>query len=645
MPLIENPIKVLREKIRQSVTQDDKFFKRILYYFELRVPQEALSTAGIPGLQTSFLFPLVLNPESISMEEPFTVEETATQGSGLYVEENGIVKRTIRISGNTGFKPRRLKGSGPNVLSFLDTEQKSYGRSLEPFLPDSVSGQRHFQYLQDAVFRTYGDLKRNPATSENTQLLFHNPKDDEHWIVVPRMFSMDRDKSKPIHYSYNIELLAVKAGEDLGADFSEDKTLLDSVKDALRMVKSGADMMAGAVNDLTAMVAELESLVKDVVKILDTATTIINAANNFVEGQVDLIQTPLAAVESLGEIVDASMNLRNTVEQAVEDVTSLPDNVVQKFRQIADGADRISTHPESFETPTAKKVRDSKKRQELLVSLSREARDEALATDPPTTLDAAANLGTGVTSGDVTTAESELGPGRDVKQYTSVRPIAIAQGDTLVNLASRYLGDARLWQHIALANGLKPPFVNELADFPFGDESVLQGSLSIGSTILIPNFGRPLQKQPVIPVVGVRQEASAAEHFLGRDLALEDVGERPGSPLYDWAVDEEGGSVDAKQVSGIDNMGQQLKQRVSIEKGTNQLYMRVGIERIIGMNNVDVDIETARYRIMQAIMADTRVTSVRRIRFDDTQADVLATEMTVQLRGFNQPVTIRVSGL
>lgn len=636
-------LNVIRESLRQEVTGDDKFYKKLVYFFELRIPAEIMGL-GVEGEQSSFLFPLMLNPQSISWEEIFTVEVTPTQGSGLYVEENGVVQRMLRISGHTGFKPRRMPATTPYVMAFMEVDRKSYGRALPSTIVDDLSGQRHFQYLQDSVFRTYSDLKRDPSTSENTTLLWHNPKDDEHWIVVPQRFSLERSTEKPIHYNYNIELIAVKQGEAVDEDFSEDKGLLDSIKDGLRMIQSGIDMVSGAINDLTALAAELESMVKDVGKIINSVSTVIDAASNFVQGVSDLIQSPLALVESIGGVVDSALNLRDTVEQAVEDITNLPDNIVQKFRQIGDGADRIATHPEAFETPTAKKVRETKKRQELLASISRATRDLALATAPPSTLDASRNLGTAITAGDVRTAKSELGAGRDIKKYTSVRARPIEQGDTLVNLAAKYLGDARLWQQIAIANGMQPPFVNDLADAPIGDESVFHAAISTGGTILIPNYSRPLQKQPVLPVLGVRPEKPAPVHFLGSDLKMSIVGGRPGAPLFDWEVDVEGGSVDARQAEGLENIKQALQMRLATEKGSNQLYKRVGVERIVGMKNIAVDTETARYRLTQALMGDTRVAAVRQIKFN-ANGDALEADITVQLRGFNQPTTVRVSGL
>ena len=134
-----------KEMIRQGVNQDFNFFKRMLYYFELHIPTLAYGGGAVPGVSNSFMFPLILPPESYSLEEPFAVELTPTQRGGLYSEENGIIFRKIRIKGNTGFKPRMLKTYGslgnpstppvpmtttPIALDNMEPAMTSYSRSL-----------------------------------------------------------------------------------------------------------------------------------------------------------------------------------------------------------------------------------------------------------------------------------------------------------------------------------------------------------------------------------------------------------------------------------------------------------------------------------------------------------------------------------
>lgn len=642
--MASSPIALAKERARQEVTGDDKFFKKLIYYFELRVPSDIMSGVGA-GFQASFLFPFMLNPKMIKMSEPFTVELTPTQGGGLFVEENGIIMREITITGDTGFKPRNLKGSPGFVLSALKTEKRSFGRELSPYVYAALSGQKHFQYLQDAVFRTYADLKRDPETAEKTQLIFHNPRDDEHWLVVPREFSGERTSDKPVHYPYTIQLTAVDIAEELNADFSEDKGLLDQLKDVIRQVKQAIDLVQGAINDITAIVDEIERFVKDVGKIIDAVGDVIGAATDFVEGAKDLIESPLGVLDSVSGLVDDSMELVEAVDAAGDAAASLPDNVRQKFRQIGDGLDRIASYPLAFERSAAARMRLLKQQQELLASVSRDRQNEALETSPPNTLEATRNLGTTVTQGDAISARGTIAVGRGVEAYTSTREISIAQGDTLTSLAAKHLGDARLWQHIAVTNGMKPPFLNEIADVSLADEDVLPGTLTIGDKILIPNFARPPEQQPLLPILGVRVDEPPENRFLGTDFKLADVSSRPGAPVFDWEVDVEGGSTDAKHVSGIDNVSQGLLTRLSTERGTNKLYTNMGLERVVGTNFIGVDLEMGQFRIIQCVSADPRVAAVRGVRFYPGPDDGLISEMDVELRGFGELSTIRMTGL
>jgi hypothetical protein len=634
--MASSTLNVIREAARQAATGDDKFFKKLLYFFELRVPAE-VSFGGI----TSFTFPLVLNPESYSLEEPFTLEATPTQGGGLYIEENGIVQRMIRLRGHTGFKPRRMPRQPASLLS-LKPDKKSFTRELPGLVADLVSGQRHFQYLQDAVFRTYADLKRDPATSEETFLFFHNPKDDEHWLVAPQRFALDRVAARSTLYTYSIDLLVVDRADAVDEDFSEDKGWLDQVKDVLRMVQSGFDLVSGAIRDLTALTAELTGVIKDVGKIIDSATNILTATQDFISGVTELIQVPYTLLNSVTELIDEALDIQTALVEAKDEIQDIPDTVKQMFRNMADGIDRIGTHPEAFETPAQKELRQTRRRQELATSASAEALAAAESATPPQSLAEVESMGTALLPGDAQRARAELGVGRNVSRFTGAREIAIAQGDTLANLAARYLGDARLWQHIAAVNGLKPPFVNEQAavNLDKGDESPLPGAAGVGQKLLVPNFAKPPQAQPLLPVLGVRQDEPAEVHLLGSDLALEPV---PGARgLYDIPIDIERGATDAKTVRGVANLRQAVVTRLAIERGTDTLYKRMGMQRVVGLSIAAIDLETARFRVSEAVGQDPRIAAVRRVELASTN-DLLEVDLDAEVRGFTQSTNVKVA--
>lgn len=662
----------VKERARQRVMDDENFLKRLLYFFEMRVPHEVATVGGFLG----FLFPLILPPESYSMSEPFTVEATPTQGGGLYVEENGIVQRTIRITGNTGFKPRSLKlRLGDAYPAILDSSQKSYSRELPELILTKISGHRHFQYLQDSVFRTYGDLKRDPTTAKDTQLIFHNPKDQEHWLVVPKKFDLNRTSAKPLIYQYTIELLVVDKAEATRADFSEDKGIFETLRDGLRTLKKAIDMVAGAVNDLTALLGDIKSFVNDIANILDSVAGILDSVTDFVNGLTEFVQLPYTFLESAIDMVESAQAIANAWEEledaaaGSEDSTGkrFPRPTKQKLAILQDGLELMGAFPAVWEAPTETIMREIRDEQESRRGISDDRRQEALDFGSPSSFTAVNELGTRLTAGDAVSADGEITTGSAIKQYKNAREVIIEQGDTLVTLAARYLGDARQWQRIAILNNLKPPFVDDQASAPLvsgvgvgstttgaatgADESPFSRTLGIGSRVLVPTNLKSSLDLPVLPVLGVKSEESAEKQFLGTDLLLEPTNGPYGSnrTLYDIPIDTELGSVDAKLISGVNNLKQVITIRLLTDKGTDTLYKTLGVQRIVGLNSIPLDLEMARFRMLEAIDSDPRVSSVRNLKFeegeddDPVKADRFQVDMVVGIRGFAQSRAVRTS--
>jgi hypothetical protein len=631
-----SPLTVFQEDQRELHARDDKYYKQFLYFFELRVPPRLANGVG------TFYFPLAIAPESYRMETQFEVSETQTQGGGLYVEEDGIVRRTIHLEGTTGFFPRRLPDTTATPLTALSPDRRSFTRQLQSNVLHKISGQRHFHYLQDAVFNTYGDLKQDPATSEETVMVFHNLKDEESWTVVPLAFTMKKEQR--ILYRYDIQLLVVGTPDEISISLSEDKTLLDEINDVSATVQKGIDLAQGALTDLTALADDLEGSIKNVAGILGSVGSVLSAASDFVEGVTDIIETPYAFVGELGEVIDEALALAWTTEESVADVKKVPDNVVQKFRSIKDGLERIGIHPSVFSPATNQQLLAMKDGQELGRSVSDERLAEAAEGESPTTLAEAANLGTKLTPGDVQSAKATWNTGRAIRAYTGSILKVISAGDTLVGLAARYLGDARLWTHIAAANGLKPPFITQQAEIDLTSEtSPFSGALGVGNKILIPSYDRPPSDLPILPVLGVQIEESAEVHLLGVDVALEVIGGRPGAPLYDVAIDVEGGSNGPKLVEGIDNLAQGMTLRMIIEKGTDVLFRQVGLGRIVGTKVILTDFEAARAKTIESIKQDPRIASVRAIDFSGSSADSLVSDITAEVRGFTEQANVKVT--
>ena len=458
----------------------------------------------------------------------------------------------------------------------------------------------------------------------------------------------------------------VDKADAIKESFSEDKGIFDTIKDAIRTVKKGADLLAGGFNDLTAVVAQLKSVVNTIDDLLDAVVNIYDAAINFTEGLTDFIEAPFASVSAAIVSADTARAAINAFNEKESQATSVPDAVDQKLGKLQDGLEIIASYPVFFERPLDALIREKRGQQESRRSLSEERKAEALDFGSPATFDSYRTLGTQLTAGDVGAAEGEITTGSLIRQYQNAREVRIEEGDTLAGLAAQYMGDARLWQYIAIVNGLKPPYINEQASMPLvagvGSGSTLTGSatgadgtpfsktLGIGSKILIPTNQRSALDLPILPVMGVPATEPAENQFLGTDLELEAVGGNFGSSreLYDIPIDTEGGGIDAKRISGKDNLAQALVIRLLTTRGSDTLYKNLGVDRMVSLNFTELDLSIARFRIIDAISSDSRVSSIQKVQFQQgdgenvATADRLQVDLDVGIRGFSESRPIQV---
>lgn len=614
-------IQVITEDNRESAAHDAKFFKNFFYFFELQVPAEAFSGFEAAVTTVSLLFPLVLNPTGITLSEPFTVNVTPTAQGGLFVEENGIIQRSLRIEGHTGFKPRsNFSKPGIDAVKLENPSFTARGR----WTPFALSGQRHFHFLQDRVFRTYADLKRNPSTAKDTKLIFHNPKDDEHWRVIPQNFTMTRDARDRVLYRYSIELLIVEVAAEKHPP-SEDKSLIDKIKDVIRTVRGAIDLATGAVNDVIRAINELESIVSGVISVVSSVNGFLAAARGIIDGTADLIARPAK------EVADIVNGLDTMIESLFEAPFDAIDTVAASFRQIGDAFDQFAIHPQIFQSVTTTKLTRQRSRQELTTGTSTAAL-EAAEANPPMTLRSLSNLGTAPLPGDKQKSAAESGVARGEPFFSSAEERIVSEGDTLQSLAALYLGSASRWRQIAVLNDLAPPFISTQG---------LPGTLRTGDKILVPSVARPPDAQPLAAILGVSPSAPLAERLLGTDFLLSPVAGSLGAPLFDFVVDVAGGSIDAKFVSGIPNLAQAIRTRVTTEQGTDVLYTQLGYKRLVGVGVPVVDSELGQFRLSEAVVADPRIESIRGVELLPSNADSVEVEIDAAVLGFHARVTIQ----
>lgn len=638
----------LQEESRQQSQDDVRFFRNYTYYFELEVP-----TNKAPATTSNvFIYPLIINPTSYQLSEPFRVSEKLGQDGGLYVEENGLISRNLTIEGHTGFKPRTFQtfraaggSTGPAALGVEKPSEPSFSRRLSPTLNPALalSGQRHFHYLQDVVFRTYADLKRDPASARDTRLFFHIPKDQESWEVVPLNFTLERDAADRVLYKYRMELLVVGPATGVRVDFTEDRGLLENLRDVRDSVRKAINLVRSTVQLATSVAAEIRQAIASVDNILDDINGLVSDVENFLDGTTNLIEAPLQFVSSIIQTMENAMAVAQSAQDLGNAVVNLPEAVTQSWRAGIDGLEQLRAQTSAFERPVDSELRDYRNRQNLLSQLNDADLGDAELAGNPTSFDRIEKGETLPFPAEIAASDSDITAGRNVLQFTGAREIVVKRGDTLIGLAAKFLGDARLWQQIAVLNGLRPPFVNDLATTPASvEKAAFPGAIGIGQRILVPSFDRNPRQLPVLPVLGVDPEEPAENQLFGTDLQLKLISASTSRPVFGLNVDEEGGSIDVQTVSGVKNIAQGLLQRILIERGSDILYQTLGLQRVIGFGITPVDIEVVRIRILESLQRDQRIVAVTRIVIE-AQGDALIIDLDAQLRGFTQSANIRTS--
>jgi len=623
------------ERARQLRTGDDKFWKKFTYYFELKVPPSLTN-----GQIDSYFYPLVLPPTAYKMSEPFALDRSFGNGGSLFIEEQGIIVREITLSGNTGFKPRPFPRDRISNTAQIQLDKKSWSRDLSTSgagtAVDALSGQRHFQFLQDNVFRTYSDLKKNKESSKGTKLLFHNPKDSESWQVHPLSFDMDRSGSSPLLYPYTIRLLVSSPATESLLGKSEDKEVLDQIGDTYRMVRKAFADGRSAIQDLSKIQNDVRRLALSGTSVLNDAALIFDATESFLEGTESFIRTPHAYVVSTSNLLSAAMTTAAQAADVGFAATELPGTIYNALRKLGDSLDVLASYPERFQTSVDLAVAKYHYKAELSTSKTKQELLDAENKGAPENIRGFSrnSLGSALLPGDRSRAENDLGLGRNSPKYTSATERRVERGDTMANLSAKYLGDEKQWRVIATFNALKPPYISETG---------VPGTAKIGDTILIPNFEKPQRQRDTDVTLGVRPDQPSVDHLLGIDLRMDPVG-GSARELYDLAVDSEQGSTDFKIVNGIDNLKQGLRSRIITERGSDILYKGLGAARTVGIGLTEADLDLVRFRLIETVEADPRISTVRSAQFssEDDNADSVSADLEVEVRGFNKPITLNV---
>ena len=614
----------IAEESRKISTGDKRYADKGHYVFVLNGPplKESIGESGRAQ------FPLIINPMSFEYTLPFAAELTALQEGGVVSEESGFVIGDISLSGITGFKIRKPLGD-TSYRGSSDGFTSSMGGGFSEdasAIAQGISGQMHFWRLANRCFGAYSELKKSPKFAAETSMEFHVTKDDLHLLVVPREFRLTREAStQRVTYKYSIKLavVGVATSGPLLPIPSPDVGLLQGFKNTIGKIRNAVQSVQAAINDITASLDEIRRTITSVASILDDAIRVQSAANDLLTGVKKFIDIPAVAITSAARLAESAAFI-------AANTASFPKDVAQSFRRIADGLDRIRVASRDHFRENFPEIYDA---YSSVTRGHQEGKDPARDTQASTLNTLAANsqgrlsvqtaFGSSVRPGDVVLGKKESLRSRErfrAGSYSGFEEKIVSQGDTLPSLAARYMGDAREWPAIAIANQLKPPYITAGAKLP--------GTVSLGDRITIP-IPNTNQIAPDTLTTGARASGkSQAESFWGREFELVQIG----SKARGWAVNKSFGSVDVQQVAGEDNLIQAISMRFLTEQGQNVLYPQYGLPRIVGNNGLGDVLDNANYEARRQLLSDPRIVAVSSLSIVNDQ-DSLKLSVDVQPTG------------
>ncbi len=173
----------------------------------------------------------------------------------------------------------------------------------------------------------------------------------------------------------------------------------------------------------------------------------------------------------------------------------------------------------------------------------------------------------------------------------------LTQGDTLIGLASSFLGDASKWEEIAILNNLDYPFIVPPDYEPYGEESVLR----IGQEIHLPVDVKP---------TSVIEPDKYGDGGLGIDIKV-----LPNSVAFS-TIFTEGQIVatngDVQMAVGIDCLKQDILHRLLTPKGSIPWHPDYGSEipDLIGAKMTPENLEIIQVSAQECIYGDDRIEDI-----------------------------------
>lgn len=559
------------------------------------------------AFQTGFLFELidtrqakpidqhvfVLAPRRYTLSEPFQSTLTPTEDNTVIEETNGIIVREIQLEGTFGLKKR----SPPRFSSSGQSDK---------------DGNEQFGLLRK-LFKRYSDLKQAPEFAPFTKLVFHSLRENDHFVVVPRLFEMPRDaKTARLHYEWRISLYAIGPAEDVRLKAVKDDY---SFTDALRDINQVVSDAGAFFQDINRFKQDIKRKIANIDAILINVDGLITQAGLAIgNGALDnVIAYP---IERAAQIVEEVGDLADTFANSFLDPPKGDDaRLARAMRKLESSLQTLLVYPDHFQEIS----RDQKRRVERMY-----LGEKTLTQDDYDNETAGAS--------DTTALRVQRGTEQDAGvDFGSAQSMLRVRVDALTTLESLSAQHAVAPEFIVLVNDLKAPY------FSTGG---FEGTRKPGDFILVPRAGvskDATSNASTVAVNGAPSSSDPAAALYGSDLALDPDALAAG--FLDCKEDLSHDADDGELVSGIANVKQALEIVVHTEKGETQFLPDIGLLDLTGEKGLLSNVVLSAITLQNTILEDDRIEAINEAQVT-LEGDVLSHTVSPRLRGSQDGIEV-----
>lgn len=507
------------------------------------------------------VFTLQLNPQEIDQEEPFAIQVTPTQ-DGINVEHQGSILKQLTISGTTGIKPRAGAGGVSQNGKFRTASGET--------------GYEQFHKFRNYI-RRYAELKKD-FNNNSKQLVFQNLKDNEYFIIEPKMFKMKRSKSSRFSYDYNIVFDVV--GRLDGTVSTQSLSFLGDLQQASQAASDYLNDAEGIIAGTTELISYVSNDATDLV--LNPLRALNQAVLQFRGGKTRVLEIPKRKL----------IQLRNNTNQLRTNVAASVGIDVDDYNSIQGKTGNtkvIRTEPTISDYRLMNGLNKVIRGINIFLSNDNYFGKKDLLEMSQLAL-------------------SQFGSSLNIQNTRATRVRKVLKNDDMQKIASRELGSANRFRELIILNNLKYPYI---------DDTSSNGVLSAGDDILIPIYDTNFENSLVYEneLGEYNGDLTFAQLQLGIDLFL--------NKNYDLSFTNRD---DLKLISSHENSAQAAKIKLGLEKGSLRYHPELGVVGTVGDKFTDETAIAIGESMRSSILSDPR--------FDDADFDITFNATTVSIKGF-----------